>query len=281
MLPTFVGIGTPRSGTTWLHELLDSHPDVAVSRRRKEVHFFDSNYDKGTAWYESFFPRDSEAQRYKAIGEITPNYFYVPEVPVRLVAMPSITHFFVQLRNPADRAFSHYVFRMRNDNYQGTFEQFLEDFPTAREWGFYAPNLKRFFSHIPRSRFLILIYEESFRDVLATRGRIAEFLGVDDARFPEQAGRTRVNRASIPRFRSGFHIASRATAFLRRHDMDWIPNLLIYGLGARRWFGSQPTPGPRLTRKQRGELYQVFRDEIAELEDLLQKDLSIWRMPEG
>ena len=30
MLPTFVGIGVPRAGTTWLHEILDAHPEVAV-----------------------------------------------------------------------------------------------------------------------------------------------------------------------------------------------------------------------------------------------------------
>ena len=61
MLPNFIGIGVPRAGTTWLHELLDMHPDVAVPQRRKEVHFFDRYYDKGMAWYSSFFPPDHEA----------------------------------------------------------------------------------------------------------------------------------------------------------------------------------------------------------------------------
>ncbi len=46
MLPTFLGIGAPKSGTSWLHDVLASHPDVWKAQRR-EVHFFDRHYDRG------------------------------------------------------------------------------------------------------------------------------------------------------------------------------------------------------------------------------------------
>ena len=54
-LPTFLGIGVPRAGTTWLHTLLAGHPDVYLPTRRKEIRFFDRYHDLGTAWYEAFF----------------------------------------------------------------------------------------------------------------------------------------------------------------------------------------------------------------------------------
>ena len=54
-LPTFLGIGVPRGGTTWLHTTLISHPDVYMPTRRKEVRFFDRYYERGLGWYETFF----------------------------------------------------------------------------------------------------------------------------------------------------------------------------------------------------------------------------------
>lgn len=51
MTPTVIGIGVPRGGSTWLHNLLESHPDVAMPRQRKEIHYFDHNYDRGLEWY--------------------------------------------------------------------------------------------------------------------------------------------------------------------------------------------------------------------------------------
>ena len=52
-LPTFLGIGVQRGGSTWLHTLLTSHPDVYLPTRRKEVRFFDRDYERGLKWYES------------------------------------------------------------------------------------------------------------------------------------------------------------------------------------------------------------------------------------
>jgi len=54
-LPTFVFIGPGRSGSTWMYELLRSHPDVCLGRGTKETLFFEKHYDRGVDWYESFF----------------------------------------------------------------------------------------------------------------------------------------------------------------------------------------------------------------------------------
>ena len=75
-LPTFLGIGVPRAGTTWLHQLLSAHPDVFLPSRRKEVRFFDRHHEEGQGWYEGFFCPPDEADRYSAIGEISPQYLY-------------------------------------------------------------------------------------------------------------------------------------------------------------------------------------------------------------
>ena len=62
-LPTFLGIGVQRAGTTWLHTLLNSHPDVYMPTHRKEIRFFDRYYERGLSWYEEFFCPAQELQR--------------------------------------------------------------------------------------------------------------------------------------------------------------------------------------------------------------------------
>jgi len=73
--PNYLVIGAQRCGTTWLAETLGQHPDIYVPRP-KEIHFFNhsENYAKGIDWYRSRFP-GYEGQR--AVGEFTPNYFWV------------------------------------------------------------------------------------------------------------------------------------------------------------------------------------------------------------
>ena len=66
-LPTFLGIGAPRAGTTWLNTLLSSHPDVYMPTRREEVRFFDRDYDFGLGWYESFFPPPELTVEYRLL----------------------------------------------------------------------------------------------------------------------------------------------------------------------------------------------------------------------
>src|SRR3990170_4320009 len=83
-LPNFLGIGAPRAGTTWLNTLLGNHPDVFVPTVRDEMRFFDLYYERGLGWYERYFCPSEEAHRYRAIGEVTPQYLECEECPERI-----------------------------------------------------------------------------------------------------------------------------------------------------------------------------------------------------
>ena len=69
-LPTFLGIGVPRAGTTWLHTLLSGHPAIFLPTKRKEIRFFDRHVGQGLEWYESFFCPPEEADRYGDRGDL-------------------------------------------------------------------------------------------------------------------------------------------------------------------------------------------------------------------
>lgn len=273
MLPTFVGVGVPRGGTTWLHELLSSHPDVLMPTRRKEIHFFDRHFEKGQDWYESFFVTEDA---HTVIGEITPHYLFFPEVPERIASMPRIERLIVILRNPVERSFSHYTWRMRMENFQGDFLHFMDTFEKGTRWSLYADGLERFISVFGRDRMLILIHERIFDDPVETRKAIADWIGVDPSRFPEDAGQARVNTAVIPRFGRSAALASKVSWHLRQHDLDWIPNLIGRKLRIKRLFGRTRAPKPILSAEDRIEIGKRFHSDIQRTRKILNDPLEEW-----
>ncbi len=149
-LPTFVGIGVPRAGTTWLHTLLSGHPDAYLPTRRKEVRFFDRHFDRGVEWYEGFFSPPEGTLGYRAIGEISPQYLYGQECPARIATVVPSAKLLVMLRHPVDRAYSQYGFLLQRRNYRGSFEEFLKTRPRALEMGYYSGHLRRYLDRFDR-----------------------------------------------------------------------------------------------------------------------------------
>ncbi|MGH7878275.1 MAG: class I SAM-dependent methyltransferase, partial [Candidatus Binataceae bacterium] len=68
-LPVFLGVGPPRTGTTWLHETLVGRANLPPAN--KEIKFFDRHYDLGLEWYAANFDQSSKL----VTGEICPTYF--------------------------------------------------------------------------------------------------------------------------------------------------------------------------------------------------------------
>src|SRR5688572_14326389 len=103
-LPDFLIVGAMRSGTTSLHKYLQAHPDVFVASG-KEVHFFDRRYGRGLDWYRSRF---AGVTTERVVGEATPAYMYDENAIARIAHDLPDARLIVVLRNPVDRAYSHY-----------------------------------------------------------------------------------------------------------------------------------------------------------------------------
>lgn len=103
--PDFLIIGAMKSGTTYLFNLLDQHPQIVLPKI-KELHFFDNNYFMGKNWYKCQFPNKSFNKI--ITGEASPYYIYHPLAPIRSYKFNKKFKIILLLRNPTERAISHY-----------------------------------------------------------------------------------------------------------------------------------------------------------------------------
>ena len=274
-LPTFLGIGVPRSGTTWLHTLLSSHPDVYMPTVRKEIRFFDKYYEHGFGWYSTFFCPPEDADRYKAIGEISTQYYDSEECPKRIFTTLPRSKLLIMLRHPVNRAYSHYGFVVQRRNFRGSFEEFLSSRPKALEKGFYSRYLRRYLHYFDRSQILALVSEQVFSDVSKTKKTIADFLDIEADQFPSSANDRKVNESTVPTNQSLYGFVVKTGRRLRRRNLEPVVDFVMR-LGIQRIL-SKGNSLPPLDGELKKQLSQLYQDDFDELEQCLQIDLSCWK----
>lgn len=212
MMPDFLVLGTARGGTTAFYHYLTRHPALGEAVI-KEVHYFDWNFAKGPLWYRAHFPTERHKRHMEAelgqrflTGEATPAYFYNPVVPPRVARTVPQAKLIVLLRNPVERAFSHYRLCSQNrtdlrpfgtalDEEEQQIREELEAFSQAaaarsplRSYlaqGLYAEHLQRWLRSFPREQLLILRSEDYFTQPDAVLREALAFLGVSAESLPE------------------------------------------------------------------------------------------------
>ncbi len=268
MLPNFLVIGAPRCGTTWIHTNLMAHPQVFVPPE-KEVHFFDRDYEKGIAHYESAF----EGWRGEpAVGESTPAYLHGAytsrDIPALIKRHLPDAKLVVSLRNPIERAYSRYWNSKAKykKNAALSFEQKLEDRPEFIREGFYADQLSRYYEHFPKAQILVLLYDDLIAAPRAYMSSIYAFLGVE-AGFD----------AGIESFRAA---ASSGKNRLAKSRSLWLlgralQHARLYGAAdkIRKWNSRSV---PRMDRETRRRLVETYWEANRRLERLIGRDLSAW-----
>jgi Sulfotransferase domain len=210
MEPDFLIIGAQRAGTTSLHSYLKQHPAVIPSWLvRKELHYFSKNFDKSYAWYKGHFPlrlRASWVERESGVtpltGEASPYYLFHPLSPSRVASRLPEAKLLVLLRDPVQRAYSHYrkevafgfeplsfpeAIAKESSRLAGEAERMLAD-PNYEGFnhrhysyvsrGIYVDQLVRWSAFFPSDRLLILSSESFFTHPSTEMQRVFEFLGL-------------------------------------------------------------------------------------------------------
>lgn len=202
-LPAFLIVGGQRCGTNSLYEHLVLHPDVRRALASQEVHFFDRHFHRGLSWYRGQFPlRPPGGRAAWATGESTPYYMFHPLVPRRIAdALPEV-RLIALLRDPIERAYSHYhhersrgvetlpfeeAIEREAERLAGEVERITAD-PGYQSFthqhfsylarGRYLEQLHALYSMFPQDRILVLVSERYFADPSAGYARVLSFLGL-------------------------------------------------------------------------------------------------------
>jgi hypothetical protein len=197
-LPDFLVLGAQKAGTTALYAYLRRHPEI-TGPAWKEVSFFDRHWARGTRWYRGNFPLRRGAA---AVGEASPSYLFHPLAPERVRSVVPEARLVALLRNPVERAYSHYQHELafgreplpfeealdrEEERLEGEVERLLADAAYfSRAWwdhtyvarGLYAEQLERWLAVFPREQLLVLPTDELARDAGGSYARVLEFLGV-------------------------------------------------------------------------------------------------------
>lgn len=304
-LPNFLVIGAAKAGTSSLAQYLGQHPEVFVNREWKELRVFayddhppagngpgdvESNRHTTTtlAAYAAYF---ADANGEKAIGEVSPVYLYSERAPASIQQYVPNAKLIAILRDPAERAYSHYLHLLRDQR------ESLWDFGAALaaedcrvrdnwEWswhyrrvGLYHDQLKRYFERFNRAQIRVYLYEDFLADPVGLLQDIFRFLAVDERFVPDTS--VRHNTSSVPRRRAAAQAMLAAHTSIKRilkPVQRLIPRSVWRGGTAAFWqMYDANLVKPALSPDHRRQLVTGYHDDIVRLEALIDRDLSRWR----
>jgi hypothetical protein len=261
-------IGPQKSGTTWVYRCLKEHPEIACPPK-DSIHYFDMFYSKGREWYASFF---SEAREGQKLLDPTPSYIRSPWAGRRIARENPAARIVICLRNPIERAFSHYWHEKKKRKYNFSFDEVLRNYDlysSLLEPGFYAEHIERYLRHFSREQILCQLFEEMAGNPEAFLVQLLRFLEVDDG-FRPSALHHKINVAG---HRSGFvssHLQPKAKAVFRRLGLKAVGEHPYMMSGRSEYLRGVP-------EGLRGPLLEICEPEIARLEGLLGLRLNSWR----
>lgn len=202
--PEFLIVGAQKAGTTSLYNCLKQHPQVSAAHK-KEIHYFSQYYDKGFDWYLDHFP-----ERPPGIlsGEASPFYLFHPHSANRIASQLPSVKIIIILRNPVERAISHYhqqarrhheklsmidAFKAEAARIQKPWQRLLEGKQQSGvkiqqcsylKRGEYLEQLQRYEQHFPASQILLLESEAFFDNPAPVLKKLFAFLGIDTSFMP-------------------------------------------------------------------------------------------------
>jgi hypothetical protein len=277
---TFI-VGAPKAGTTSLHHYLSQHTNVCMSSV-KEPNYFSSK-EVSALFYNSICIDNSENyqklfsdDKKKIRGEASVSYLFYKDVPRRIHDYNSEAKIIIMLRQPIERAFSHYLMDCRLGFCSEKLEDILANpkrfpqyFQQYLELGNYSSQLKRYLDTFGKEQVMIIFYEDFKADTQKVMTSLFNFLGIDKQQMD----------LSI----QNPFLATSNSIISNLYKLNWIrkgikavlpPRLL--SLVKIKFFSSQNKP--KILDLTEQKLKHFYEKDILQLEELLNIDLSRWKI---
>ena len=272
-LPVFIGVGPPRTATTWLHEVLIGY--VGLPSGVKETNFFVYRYDKGLEWYASHF-RDCPPEL--PIGEFSPNYFIGNEPRERIARHIPNCKIICTLRDPVERAYSHYRKAREGEYVSGTFEECLEKRADMLEWSKYATHVGAWQRLFGKESVLVLIQEDLKANPQNFLDQATDFIGIPRIQLAGSEVRDKlVNAIPIqPKHPRIARLARKVRDRLQANGSYALVNLLKK-TGVRNFLFSGGSAFEPMRPETEAKLREFYRPEVEALEKMLGRDFPTWK----
>lgn len=296
-LPDFLIIGAQKAATTTLLAALREHPDAWLPA--DEDHYFhDPVFDRTT---RDEFLRPYASRTERRVGLKCPNYLGSPEVPKRVAEMCPNAAIVACLRNPVDRAVSAYFWHMRwgllplvepNVGLTRLLDGSYDSFPLSGrvlDWGRYAHHLNHWLGYFGSKDLLVLLQEDLRRDRSHQLETLFAFLDLDAAAYEPRytsdsnSGVYPLARLRFLRIRNRLVVRwdETGTHVTLPQPRRSLPRLTSGAVAAFDRFALSRIVGnqrPPLSADVQQRLTDWYADDITQLEHLLQRDLSNWRV---
>lgn len=313
--PNFFIIGAAKAGTTALYSFLDKHPEIYMSKP-KEPNFFlfyndnpdFSDIKPDTELYQSsinlynrikkisvvnikdYWQLFSNTENKTSIGEASPLYLSHPNCPALIKEYIPDAKLIMILRNPIDRAYSSYLHMVRTGNEAREFHDALSQEPIESEnfWcsrgdyyirpGFYARQLKLYFNLFDRKQIKIYLYDDFKNDPQHLICDLYRYLGVDDS-FKQDLS-VKKNVSGVPKNRFLYNLST--TTFRKICSSNLLLNIIkaIFPIKFLRNMKvvifESSLKWPKISKADRDLLLEIYKSDILELQDLINRDLSAW-----
>tara|TARA_B000000532_G_scaffold130553_1_gene104674 strand:+ start:5259 stop:6113 length:855 start_codon:yes stop_codon:yes gene_type:complete len=276
-------VGAPKAGTTSLHHYLKEIPEILMSKRKEPDFFSDREIQEQGLYYSS--SRINSLTKYNSlfsdwidesiIGEASVSYLFYPNVPERIKLYNDNAKIIIMLRNPIERAFSHYLMDYRLGLTSNSFEEEFDkkktlNFQQYFLLGNYFHQVKRYLDIFGKENVHIIWYSDFKEKTENELNKVISFLGLNTG-FKVDFNKIH-NSFSMPK--NNFIRKIYSIVWLRKTLSFLFPeNFLIYI--KKTLFNEDKKP--KLSEKTRELLYKYYLSDIESLEELLSVNLSQWK----
>jgi hypothetical protein len=294
--PNFFIVGAANSGTTSLYTCLNQHPQVFLPAL-KEPHYFAHVRPSYEQRYMRTYVTEQNAYLklfrsgagYPAIGEASPSYLFDVEAPARIRRFLPHAKIIMLLRDPVERAHSHYLMDLREGAQSEHFYRAIEEdwYRSQKGWGvshlyvelgLYAEQVSRYLNTFGSQQVLILMFEELRRaseNGKSALAKVLRFLQVDPDYLDRIDTSYAENSYGVARWSWARRLAG--SNRVRRVGQILVPasfgsNQAVKRLIFQRFF-VKSAPRPEMDPRAKDLLCSIFEPDIRALEKLLQQRL--------
>ena len=283
--PNFYIVGAGKCGTGSLYEHLKKHPQVFLPEI-KEQNFFSTPPPPGENLGQIRYCGDLEefqslyrgAERFGAIGEVSPSHLYDKNACYRIFEVCPQAKIIIMLRDPVARAFSHFLFNQMNlIEHERSFRKALEleaalpkvTWHSGRgyaSFGRYYEQVRRYIDTFGRDQVLVLLFDEFMKNPQEIMTRIAHHIGIDPGLFDARELSQVHNAYRMPRSKLAYRIAGKLGLRTK-----------LLPPAVRWWLNHNPLlfdrKKPQIDNESRRVLQDMYRPDVAGLEELLGRKL--------